>query len=111
MRGVSTTGRCPAVRDLATGSMADWQQLVRDEHGGLLDTEWVFASTQRVGIDGDAKDISIYPNSLNRHIARMRADGALAGMPYFSLHLVRSAQGDYIASARPDSSKAERKGA
>jgi hypothetical protein len=49
----------PIVRDVAAGSIADWTQLVCNRHGGLLKTRWVFASTQRVGSDGDHKDISV----------------------------------------------------
>jgi hypothetical protein len=86
----------PAVRDVAAGSIADWTQLVHNEHGALK-TQWVFSSTQRIGVDGGLKDVSVYPNSLNRHIQRMREAGALDGLPYFSPHLVRSAMGDYIA--------------
>ncbi len=86
----------PAVRDVAAGSIADWTQLVHNEHGALK-TLWVFSSTQRIGVDGGLKDVSIYPNSLNRHIQRMREAGALDGLPHFSPHLVRSAMGDFIA--------------
>jgi hypothetical protein len=39
----------------------------------------------------------VYPNSLNWHIRRMRKAKALDGLPHFSLHLVRSTMGDFIA--------------
>lgn len=86
----------PAVRDVATGSIADYTELVAAEHGDWP-SAWVFASTRRYGRDEANEDVSVYPNSLNRHIQRMRDAGALDGLPYFSLHLVRSAMGDYIA--------------
>ncbi|WP_027568249.1 hypothetical protein [Bradyrhizobium sp. URHA0013] len=86
----------PVVRDVAAGSIADYTQLVANEHGDWP-SQWVFASTRRHGRDADNDDVSVYPNSLNRHIQRMRAADALDGLPHFSLHLVRSAMGDYIA--------------
>ncbi|MGY4349107.1 hypothetical protein ACVWXM_005600 [Bradyrhizobium sp. GM7.3] len=39
---------------------------------------------------------SVYPNSLNRHLLRMRKDGALDGLPYFSLHLARAAMTKFL---------------
>lgn len=85
-----------AVRDVAIGSMTDWRQLVANEGKGLLETNWVFASTQRIGVDGDQKDVSVYPNSLNRHLLRMREAKALDGLPYFSLHLARSVMTNFL---------------
>lgn len=87
----------PVVTSIASGSIADYTQLVANEHGEW-ESQWVFASTRRYGRNPDNDDVSVYPNSLNRHIARMRAAGALDGLPHFSLHLVRSAMGDYIAA-------------
>jgi hypothetical protein len=86
------------VRDVAVGSIADWTQLVRNEHGDL-DSAWVFASTRRHGRDPGNEDVSVYPNSLNRHLARMRAAGALDGLPYFSLHLARSVMANFLDSS------------
>lgn len=86
----------PVVRSVAAGSIADYRQLVANEHGDWP-SQWVFASTRRHGRDPGNDDVSVYPNSLNRHVARMRAAGALDGLPHFSLHLVRSAMGDHIA--------------
>lgn len=84
------------MRDIATGSIADYTQLVANEHGDWP-SQWVFASTRRYGRDADNDDVSVYPNSLNRHIQRMRDGGALDGLPHFVPHLIRSAMGDYIA--------------
>lgn len=86
----------PVVRDIAAGSIADYTQLVANEHGDWP-SQWVFASTRRFGRDPENDDVSVYPNSLNRHIQRMRDADALDGLPHFSLHLVRSAMGDFIA--------------
>jgi hypothetical protein len=85
----------PAVRDIAMHSMEDWQQLVRNEHGEL-ETRWVFASTRREGRDPGNDDVSVYPNSLNRHLSRMRAAGALNGIDYYSLHLARAAMTAFL---------------
>ncbi|MCS3893478.1 hypothetical protein M2171_002611 [Bradyrhizobium japonicum USDA 38] len=84
------------VRDVAAGSIKDYTQLVANEHGDWP-SAWVFASTRRYGRDADNDDVSVYPNSLNRHIQRMRDADALDGLPHFGLHLVRSAMGDHIA--------------
>jgi hypothetical protein len=85
----------PLVRDIAAGSIADYTQLVKNQHGDWP-SQWVFASTRRYGRDADNDDVGVYPNSLNRHLLRMRKDGALDGLPYFSLHLVRAAMGDFV---------------
>ena len=74
---------------------ADYTQLVKNQHGDWP-SQWVFASTRRYGRDADNDDVGVYPNSLNRHLLRMRKDGALDGLPYFSLHLVRAAMGDFV---------------
>ena len=83
------------VRDIAVGSIQDYKQLVANEHGDWP-SRWVFASTRRFGRDADNDDVSVYPNSLNRYLQRMRADGALDGLPLFNPHLVRSAMGNFI---------------
>lgn len=85
----------PAVRDIASGSIADWTQLVANEHGEMK-TSWVFASTRREGRDPDNEDVSVYPNSLNKHLIRMREAKVLDGLPYFSLHLVRSVMTNFL---------------
>lgn len=59
----------PAVRDIASGSITDWTRLVANAHG-KLPTTWVFASTRRKGRDPDNEDVSVYPNSLNKHLIR-----------------------------------------
>lgn len=95
----------PVVRDIAAGSMAEWQRVVdygKGKGNAGTKTQWVFASQQRRRRDdvkghGDIADLSIYPNSLNRYLQRMRADGALDGLPLFNPHLVRSPMGDLIA--------------
>lgn len=85
----------PAIRDIAAGSIADYTQLVRNHHGEW-DSAWVFASTRRYGRDPDNTDVSVYPNSLNKHIRTMREAGALDGLPYFSLHLARSVMANFL---------------
>src|SRR6202012_1582353 len=52
---------------------------------------------REAGGEGDFADIRIFPNSLNRHILRMRDAGVLDGLPYWAPHLTRSAMGDFIA--------------
>lgn len=84
------------VHSIAAGSIADYTQLVANSHGDWP-SRWVFASTRRYGRDANNDDVSIYPNSINRHLQRMRADGALDGLPLFNPHLVRSPVGDFIA--------------
>jgi hypothetical protein len=86
------------VRDVAVGSIADYTQLVRNHHGEWP-SAWVFASTRRHGRDPENDDVSVYPNSLNRHLLRMRDAGALDGLPYFSLHLARTVMGNFLETA------------
>lgn len=85
----------PVVRDVALGSIADYTATIAKSHGEWP-SRWVFASTRRYGRDPDNDDVSIYPNSLNRHLARMRAAKALKGLPYFSLHLARSVMANFL---------------
>ena len=59
----------------------------------------------------------MYPKSLNRHLLRMKAAGALDGLPAYWPHLTRAVAGNYLegrldipaAQARrdPDNVKAE----
>ncbi|MDO9439768.1 MAG: hypothetical protein Q7T73_02650 [Beijerinckiaceae bacterium] len=84
-----------AVRDIATGSIADYTQLVANHHGDWP-SKWVFASTRRYGRDPDNTDVSVYPNSLNKHLRVMRDAKALDGLPYFSLHLARSVMANFL---------------
>ena len=93
----------PEVLSIANGSIADWTQLVRNEHGEI-NSRWVFASTRRWGRDPDNDDVAVYPNSLNAHLRAMRGDkkgfnkgvNRLEDLPYFSLHLVRSVAGNFL---------------
>lgn len=85
----------PPVRDVALGSIADYTAIIAKSHGEWP-SRWVFASTRRYGRDPDNDDVSVYPNSLNRHLARMRAAKALKGLPYFSLHLARSVMANFL---------------
>ena len=86
----------PETAHIAASSIADWRVLVNDEHGASHpDSAWVFASNVRVR-DDDDKDRSVYPNSLNRHMQRMRRAGDLNGVPDFWLHLIRTVAGNYL---------------
>lgn len=85
----------PCVRDIASGSIADYTTLVANHHGDWP-SAWVFASTRRHGRDPENDDVSVYPNSLNRHLLRMRGAGVLDGLPYFSLHLARSVMANFL---------------
>ncbi len=87
----------PVVRDVAAGSIADYTQLVANEHGSWP-SAWVFASTRRHGRDPKNDDVSVFPNSLNRHLLRMRKAKALDGLPYFSLHLARTVMANFLDS-------------
>lgn len=76
----------PIVYAIAAASMSDWQKAV-DYNGRagtpVTKTQWVFASQQRYERGSTStvlKDVRIYPNSLNRHLQRMRAAGALDGL-------------------------------
>ncbi|SFV18294.1 hypothetical protein SAMN05192541_13411 [Bradyrhizobium arachidis] len=92
----------PVVYAIAAASMSDWQKAVDYNgraHTACAKTNWVFASQQRYvrgSVGTELKDVRIYPNSLNRHLQRMRAAGALKGLPLFNPHLVRSPVGDFI---------------
>lgn len=85
----------PIVYGIGAGSIADYTQIVANKHGDWP-SKWVFASTRRHGRDADNDDVGVYPNSLNRHLQRMRAAGALDGIPLFNPHLVRSPVADLI---------------
>jgi hypothetical protein len=90
----------PETVHLAASSIADWRQLVNDEQGaGHPDSRWVFASTVRVR-DDDDKDRSVYPNSLNRHLQRMRAAGDLKDLSDFWLHLIRSVAANFLDNVK-----------
>ena len=67
----------------------------------------MFASTRRWGRDPENDDVATYPNSLNAHLRALRGDkkgfnkgiNRLAGLPWFSLHLVRSVAGNFLDKA------------
>lgn len=92
----------PVVYAVAKAAMDDWQTAVNYNgraHTACAKTKWVFASQQRYerGSTSTAiKDLRIYPNSLNRHLQRMRAAGALKDIALFNPHLVRSPVADFI---------------
>jgi hypothetical protein len=94
----------PAVLAIANGSIADWTQLVRNEHGDLT-SKWVFASTRRTGRDPENDDVAVYPNSLNAHLRALRGTKGIStvdrlkDLPWFSLHLVRSVAGNFLDNA------------
>jgi hypothetical protein len=90
----------PETSHIASSSIADWRQLVNDEHGASHpDSKWVFASTVRVR-DDDDEDRSVYPNSLNRHLQRMRKAGVLKDVPDFWPHLIRTVAGNYLSTVK-----------
>jgi hypothetical protein len=90
----------PETSHIASSSIADWRYLVNDEHGtGHPNSRWVFASTVRVR-DDDDKDRSVYPNSLNRHLQRMKKAGDLNDIPAFWLHLIRTVAGNFLSSVK-----------
>lgn len=90
----------PETAHIASSSIADWRQLVNDEQGASHpDSRWVFASTVRVR-DDDDKDRSVYPNSLNRHLQRMRAAGDLKDLPDLWLHLIRSVAANFLDNVK-----------
>ena len=87
----------PETSHIASSAIADWRQLVNDEHGASHpDSRWVFASTVRMR-DDDDKDRSVYPNSLNRHLQRMKKGGYLNDLPVFGLHLIRTVAGNFLS--------------
>jgi hypothetical protein len=87
----------PETVHIASSSIKDWRQLVNDEHSvGHKDPRWVFASTRRIGRDESNEDVSVYPNSLNRHLQRMKKAGDLNDIPAFWLHLIRSVAGIFL---------------
>lgn len=87
-------------------SVADWQNLIKISHGLGHNTKWVFASTRREQRDGVGydrpTDIAIHPSSLADHLRNMKGlkesahQNALAGLPDFSLHTVRSAATHFL---------------
>jgi hypothetical protein len=89
----------PVVLSIAINGMAEWRRLVDRSHGRLhADSRWVFASSRRIGRLDDNPDVSVYPNSLNRHLQRMAKAGVLDGLPAFWPHLARSVIGTYLDS-------------
>jgi len=94
----------PVVLSIANDLIADWTQLVRNQHGEIS-SKWVFASTRRWGRDPDNDDVAVYPNSLNAHLRAMRGlkgiseVNRLKDLPWFSLHLVRSVAGNFLDNA------------
>jgi integrase len=87
-------------------SIADWQALINISHGFGHKTNWVFASTRREQRDGVGydrpTDIAVHPSSLADHLRNMKGlkesahQNALAGLPDFSLHTVRSATTHFL---------------
>jgi len=97
----------PDTVHIASSSIKDWRQLVNDEHSaGHKDSRWVFASTRRIGRDESNEDVSVYPNSLNRHLQRMKEAGDLKDIPAFWLHLIRSVAGNFLDNVKGLSSVA-----
>lgn len=102
----------PSVLAIANGSVEEWTATVRRSHGEIS-SKLVFASGRGHGRDPENDDVAIYPNSLNAHLRAMRGvkksgrnkDNHLAGLPWFSLHLVLSVTGNYL-DARNDVPKA-----
>jgi hypothetical protein len=88
----------PETALLAVSSMKDWRVLVNKSHGHHHNSSWVFASTRRIGRLDDNPDVSVYPNSLNRHLQRMKDSGLLKkkDVQRFGLHLVRSVAGTFL---------------
>ena len=97
--------------EIANSAIADYAALVRKSHGHVWPTRWVFASTRRVPrvrVDESSDvitsvsppDVAVFPNSLNQHLRAMRGEkrrldgtfppNVLDGLPYYSLHLVRT---------------------
>jgi hypothetical protein len=100
----------PPVLSIANNCIADWKRLVENHHGVDYEkpttSRWVFASTQRQS-DDEARDLATYPNSLNAHLRALRGtkkgrnfgEDVLAGLPWFTLHLVRSIAGNFLDGA------------
>lgn len=94
----------PSVLAIANGAMSDWSHTVKRSHGHIT-TRWVFASTRRHGRDPENDDVAVFPNSLNAHLRCLRGDkgktreNRLEGLPWFSLHLVRSVAGNFLDGA------------
>lgn len=77
-------------------------------HGGVAgageQVPRTFARRPQVGVclqppdrpKDDNDDVSVYPNSLNRYLLRMRKAGKLDGLPDYWPHLTRSAAGNYL---------------
>jgi hypothetical protein len=87
----------PVVVGIATACMKEWRRLVDKSHGRLhADSRWVFASSRRIGRKDDNRDVSVYPNSLNRCLQRMKDDKKLEGLPDYWPHLTRSVAGNYL---------------
>jgi hypothetical protein len=92
----------PVVLGIATSCMTEWRSLVDRSHGPKhADSKWVFASSRRLGRKHDNADVSVFPNSLNRHLLRMKKAGVLDGLPDYWPHLTRSVVGNYL-DGRPD---------
>jgi hypothetical protein len=87
-------------------SVADWQNLINISHGFGHKTKWVFASTHREQRDGVGydrpTDIAIHPSSLADHLRNMKGlkesahQNALAGLPDFFVHTVRTAATHFL---------------
>ena len=96
----------PVGLHVINSSIADWQALINISHGFGHKTKWVFASTRREQRDGVGydrpTDIAIHPSSLADHLRNMKGLkesahlNALAGVPDFSLHTVRSAATHFL---------------
>jgi hypothetical protein len=87
-------------------SVTDWQNLINISHGFGHKTKWVFAWTRREQRDGVGydrpTDIAIHPSSLADHLRNMKGlkesmhQNALAGLPDFSRHTVRTAATHFL---------------
>ncbi|MEH2471866.1 hypothetical protein V1281_006946 [Nitrobacteraceae bacterium AZCC 2161] len=92
----------PVALHVANSSMADWKSLVTKSTSQYEETQWVFASTRRIGRDPDNRDVAVYPNSLNHHLRNLRgekgvdAKNLIEHLPPFWLHLVRSVTANYL---------------
>jgi hypothetical protein len=93
----------PSALHVANSAMSDWASLVKRSHDDF-ETQWVFASTRRIGRLKDNPDVAVYPSSLNAHIRAMRGQkksagttNYLEGVPQFWLHLVRTVATNYLS--------------